>query len=76
MAGNISSFVQPAKLLLFIISILTMPLFVLWMHVQEKRGRPALIPNSLWKSSIFSAMCAMILLTWATLQGMEWFISL
>ena len=76
MSGDLSSFREPAKILLLVIAVLTIPLFLIWMHVQEKRGRPALIPNSLWKSPTFSAICAMVLLTWAALQGMEWFLSL
>lgn len=76
MSGNISSIREPAKALLLILALATIPLFILWMHVQVKRGKPALIPNKLWKNSTFSAMCAMVLLSWATLQGMEWFLSL
>ena len=71
-----SSLREPAKVLLLIVALATIPLFVLWMYVQEARSKPALIPNSLWKSSTFSAICIMVLLTWATLQGMEWFLSL
>ena len=76
MSGNLSNILRPANILLFLIAIATIPLFVLWMHAQEARGKPALIPNSLWKNSTFSAICAMVLLSWATLQSLEWFISL
>ena len=76
MSGNISSLREPTKALLLILALATIPLFILWMHVQEMRGRPALIPNSLWRNPTFSAICVMVFLSWATLQGMEWFLSL
>ena len=76
MSENLSSLREPAKVMLLIVALATIPLFVVWMHVQEVRKKPALIPNSLWKNSTFSATCVMVLLSWATLQSLEWFISL
>lgn len=51
-------------------------IFPFWMHFQERRGKPALIPNSIWKNTIFSTICIMVLMSWAVLQSMEWFFSL
>lgn len=76
MSGNPESLRDPSRLLLLVIALGTIPLFVVWMHVQAGRGKPALIPNSLWKNATFSAICMMVLLSWATLQSLEWFISL
>ncbi|KAL8767375.1 MAG: hypothetical protein Q9194_006005 [Teloschistes cf. exilis] len=52
------------------------PVFVFWIGRQEKNNKPALIPNSLWKSPTFSSICITVLLSWAVLNGMEWFCSL
>ena len=53
-----------------------MPSFGLWMHFQERRGKPALIPNSIWKRWVFTTICLMVFASWAALQSMEWFFSL
>ena len=58
------------------IALAMIPLFIFWMHRQERLGKPALIPNSLWKNKAFLAICLMVLLSWAVLQSMEWFLSL
>ena len=54
----------------------SIPAFIVWMHFQEHAGKPALIPNSLWKNGVFSTICTMVLLSWAMLNSMEWFFSL
>jgi hypothetical protein len=50
--------------------------FVFWMGHQEKAGRTALIPNSLWKNTAFTTICVMVLLSWAVLSSVEYFLSL
>lgn len=50
--------------------------FIIWVGRQEKRNKPALIPNSLWKNSTFVSICMTVLLSWAVLNGMELFCSL
>ena len=76
MAENPPSILQPANILLLVMAVATIPLFIIWMKAQEAQGKPALIPNSLWRNSTFTAICLMVLLSWATLQSMEWFLSL
>ncbi|KAL4899326.1 hypothetical protein BDW74DRAFT_116654 [Aspergillus multicolor] len=63
-------------IVLFAISILLLPTFVFWVGWQEKHGRPALIPNSLWKSTIFSATCIIVFFAWAVLNALQYFTSL
>lgn len=52
------------------------PAFIFWMGRQERLGKPALIPNSLWRNIAFTAICLMVLLSWAVIQSMEFFLSL
>ena len=46
------------------------------MHYQAKNGRAGLIPNSLWRSLIFTSSCIMVLITSALANCMELYSSL
>ena len=74
--GRVESIHEPANITLLAISVALIPLFVIWMHVGKLRGRPVPISNSLWSNSAFSTICIMVLFSWASLQTMEWFLSL
>ncbi|KAI4593846.1 hypothetical protein KJ359_008887 [Pestalotiopsis sp. 9143b] len=52
------------------------PVFVWWQDRQVKLGRPALIPNSLWRQTKFSCICASVLLIWGAFNSFEQFMSL
>lgn len=65
----------------YIIVILTLALVLLLafpylMHVHRKRGRPALIPNRLWRKASFTASCLAVFFCWASLNGIEYFTTL
>ncbi|KAK1756632.1 major facilitator superfamily domain-containing protein [Echria macrotheca] len=53
-----------------------MPAFGVWMHVAQRKGYPALIPNRLWKQPAFVGVCVMVLLSYAVMQTMELFCTL
>ncbi|KAG6004676.1 hypothetical protein E4U21_000831 [Claviceps maximensis] len=53
-----------------------LPSFVGWVHRQARLGKPALIPNSLWKNTAFSSVCATIALSFGVTTAMELFASL
>ncbi|KAL4977587.1 major facilitator superfamily domain-containing protein [Aspergillus desertorum] len=53
-----------------------LPAFVAWVHRQAKRNKPALVPNSIWRSSAFAASCTTIAIANAVVNGMELFASL
>ncbi|KAI0141871.1 MFS general substrate transporter [Xylariaceae sp. FL1272] len=57
-------------------SIASPPAFPLWMHYREKKGKSALIPNSLWKKLPFTTICVMLALTYGQLNSMELYSSL
>ena len=58
------------------IAVALIPLFVFWMNRQENLGRPALIPNRLWRNVAFTSISLTVLLSWAVCQSMELFFSL
>ena len=74
--GSISSIHDATNIALLSMAGALALAFVLWMHLQEKRGKPALIPNSLWKKMAFSSICLMVLMTWAVQQSIDYFFSL
>jgi hypothetical protein len=66
----------PSSIAMLVTSIALMILFPLWMRFQERGGRPALVPNSLWRNLPFSSICALTVLTWGVQNSMELFSSL
>ncbi|KAJ0278403.1 hypothetical protein COL940_007259 [Colletotrichum noveboracense] len=67
---------EPTQIVLLSIAGALVPAFVWWMWRQEMLGKPALIPNSLWKTAAFSSICGMVFLTWAMIQSLEYVFSL
>lgn len=62
---------EPVVIALLTISLALMPIFVFWMHFSEKRERPVLIPNRIWKSLSFSSVCIMVMMSYAVMQVLE-----
>lgn len=52
-------------------SIALIPTFIVWVGRQEKLGRPAVIPNSLWRDRIFTCICIGVFTTWGIFNGIE-----
>ncbi|RYP41581.1 hypothetical protein DL767_000923 [Monosporascus sp. MG133] len=75
-SNNTSSIREAPQIVLLSIALACIPAFAFWMEQQKRRGKPALIPNSLWKTTAFSSICVMVLLTWAMLQSIEYLMSL
>lgn len=55
-----------------VVSIALLPTFTFWMRRQEKRGQPALIPNSLWQSLPFLSICVSMFFTWAAFNAFQY----
>jgi MFS family permease len=64
------------NIVLLIVSVAMLSAFPWWMNYQDKRGRPALIPNRLWRSSSFTSICVSVFFCWAALNGIEYFTTL
>jgi Na+/melibiose symporter-like transporter len=45
--------------------------FVLWQEYQERRGKPTLIRNSLWKNTSFTSICINVFIIWGSFNGFE-----
>lgn len=67
---------QASTIAMLILSLGLIAAFPVWIQRQEKKSKPALIPNSLWKSLKFSSICVLMVLSWGVNNGMELFSSL
>ncbi|KAL9630745.1 MAG: hypothetical protein Q9204_004565 [Flavoplaca sp. TL-2023a] len=64
---------DPGNIVLLTVALVLLLAFVAWMHRQEKRGKPALIPNSLWKDKVFTSICLNVFLVWGSFNAVEQF---
>ena len=77
MTSTSTSYIGHANVIaLLTVSLLLIPVFVLWVGRQERLQKPALIPNSLWRKLPFTTICLMVLLSYAVMQSMELFCGL
>ncbi|EEH21714.2 hypothetical protein PABG_03930 [Paracoccidioides brasiliensis Pb03] len=67
---------DPQNIALLVVSCALLAAFPCWMHYQVKRGKPALIPNRLWKRASFTSICVSVFFCWASMNGIEYFITL
>ncbi|KAK2594634.1 hypothetical protein QQS21_007671 [Conoideocrella luteorostrata] len=67
---------QAQSIVLVSLITISLPLFVFWVHRQVLLGKPALIPNSLWKNTAFSSICGTVALSFGVTTAMELFASL
>lgn len=75
-SDNSSSIKQPGTLSTLVVSIALIPCFIFWVGRQERLGRPAVIPNSLWRSRIFTVTCIGVFMIWGTFNAVETFLTL
>ncbi|KAK5107135.1 hypothetical protein LTR62_001693 [Meristemomyces frigidus] len=69
--GSASDIRQPATLSFLIVALVLVPVFIFWVGRQERLGRPAIIPNSLWRNKIFTTICLAVFLTWGSFNALE-----
>lgn len=67
---------QPVTIGLLTTAILLIPAFILWVGRQERLGRPAIIPNSLWRNRTFSVICLGVFITWGVFNALETYLTL
>ncbi|EOA81484.1 uncharacterized protein SETTUDRAFT_99249 [Exserohilum turcica Et28A] len=67
---------KPGTITAFALSAVLAPVFVLWVGRQERLGKPAVIPNSLWHNRLFSCICLGLFLTWGALTSCDSYQSL
>ena len=61
---------------LFVVSLALLGGFPLWMNYQVRKGRPAIIPNRLWRNAAYTATCIAVFFCWASLNAIEYFTTL
>jgi hypothetical protein len=61
---------------LLAISLVLFIAFPLWMRYCERKGRPALVPNALWKNLQFASTCSLVALSYGAMNSMVIFSSL
>ncbi|KAE8382732.1 major facilitator superfamily domain-containing protein [Aspergillus bertholletiae] len=64
------------SIVILCLAAIALPLFIVSSHHRVKRNKVALIPNSLWRNTSFSSVCATVALSNAVLNSMELFASL
>ena len=74
--ANYSRLRDPHNVAMLVIAVTLVPAFLTWMQRQERLGRPAIIPNSLWKNTAFSTVCIAVFLTWGTFNSMQFLTTL
>ena len=74
--SNTSSIKKPTNISLLGVAFVLLVVFVAWQSLQEKKRRPVLIPNSLWRNMGFSSICAAVFLSWACFNANQYFITL
>lgn len=60
-----SAMKKPHNIALLIIATLLIPFFAVWEGRQERLGRPAILPNSIWRRGEFTAVCVTVFLVWS-----------
>lgn len=61
---------------LLIVSIVLLAVFPLYMGFQERRQKPAIIPNRLWRNAAFTTTCIAVFFCWASLNATQYFTAL
>ncbi|KAF2848213.1 MFS general substrate transporter [Plenodomus tracheiphilus IPT5] len=67
---------EPTTIGLLATAITLIPSFILWVGRQERLGRAAVIPNSLWRNRIFSVICLGVFITWGVFNALETYLTL
>lgn len=67
---------DPENIVLLVLAIVFIGSFPWWMEYQTRRGKPALIPNKVWKNWAFTSVCVAIFLCYAAMMAIEYFTTL
>jgi MFS family permease len=76
LASGGSHFLASASLSLFSIAVVLLPIFAFHVRRQERLGRKAVIPPSLWKNRVFTSLCITVFVILAVFEAMQFFLTL
>ena len=74
--SSYTDFSEPTNIALFVLSLVLLISFPFWMSYQVRHGRPAIIPNKLWKNTAFTATCVCVFFCWASMNAIQYFTTL
>ena len=64
---------QPSSIGLLVASLVLLGSFPVWMNYQTSRGKPAIIPNKLWRNAAFTTTCVAVFFCWSAFNAIEYF---
>jgi hypothetical protein len=70
-AGSRSSIRQPSSIVLLLLALALIPVFIWHVGSQERLGKPAIVPNSLWRNRVFTTICIAVFFTWGSFNSVE-----
>ena len=76
LTGDITNIHNPATIATLSVALALLPAFVVWVGRQERLGKPAIIPNSLWRNKIFTTVCIANFLMWSAFNATELLLTL
>jgi len=76
LSANLTTIRSAETIALLTVSVALLLTFPFWMRYRERAGKPALVPNKLWKSVPFTCTCMMVTLSYGALNSIELFSSL
>jgi MFS family permease len=76
LASGVSHFLDPTSITLFSIAVVLIPIFIWYTRRQERLGRKAIIPPSLWTNHVFTSLCITIFVIWGAFSAVEFFLTL
>ncbi|TVY85516.1 putative MFS-type transporter [Lachnellula suecica] len=76
LASGARNILTPASITLSVAAVLLIPLFVFWIHRQERLHRKVIIPPSLWRNKIFASLCTIVFVAWGSFNASQYFIAL
>lgn len=71
LTGSVTTIRQPTTIALLSLSMVLFASFVFWVGRQERLGRPAIIPNSLWRNQVFTSICISVFVLWGAFNALE-----
>ena len=74
--SSTSTIRHPSNIAILAVAGVLMPSFVFWVGRQERLGKAAIIPNSIWRKTDFTSICLTVFLCCAQFNAFSYFVTL